>query len=25
VLGLGITFTAYTALSFVPWATRLLG
>jgi hypothetical protein len=25
LLGLGITFTAYTALSFVPWATRLLG
>jgi hypothetical protein len=24
-LGLGITFTAYTAFSFVPWAQRLFG
>jgi len=24
-IGLAITFTAYTALSFVPWAQRLLG
>jgi hypothetical protein len=24
-VGLGITFTAYTALSFVPWTFRLLG
>lgn len=23
-IGLGITFTAYTALSFVPWSQRLL-
>jgi uncharacterized membrane protein len=24
-IGLGITFTAYTAFSFVPWTQRLLG
>ena len=24
-IGLAITFTAYTALSFVPWAQRLFG
>jgi hypothetical protein len=24
-IGLGITFTAYTALSFVPWSQRLFG
>lgn len=24
-VGLAITFTAYTALSFVPWAQRLFG
>ena len=24
-LGLAITFTAYTAFSFVPWAQRLFG
>ena len=25
VIGLAITFTAYTALSFVPWTQRLFG
>ena len=25
MIGLGITFTAYTALSFVPWSQRLFG